>query len=74
MSDQHVAPDESVRIFQDVGARQAVGMHWGTFQLTNEARNKPRDLLHDSLVSAGFDVTRFLALEPGEFFSDGAIR
>lgn len=74
MSDQHVAPDESVRIFQDVGARQAVGMHWGTFQLTNEARNEPRDLLHDSLESAGIDVTRFLPLEPGEFFSDGAIR
>lgn len=72
MSDQHVAPDESVRIFEDIGPRQAVGMHWGTFQLTNEARNEPRDLLHDSLVSAGIDVKRFLALEPGESFSDSA--
>ena len=74
MSDQHVAPDESVRIFEDTGARQALGMHWGTFQLTNEARNEPRELLRDSLVLAGIDVKRFLALEPGEFFSDSAVR
>lgn len=68
MAHQHVAPHESVRIFEDVGAQQAIGMHWGTFQLTNEARNDPRDHLHASLASAGIDKNRFRALEPGEYF------
>lgn len=72
MADQHVDPAESVRIFEDVGARQAVGMHWGTFQLTNEARNDPRDHLHASLALAGIDPQQFQTLEPGEVFSDSA--
>jgi len=66
MSAQHVAPDESVRIFTDIGADQAVGFHWGTFQLTDEAREEPRELLRESLERAGIAAERFVALEPGE--------
>lgn len=47
-------------------------MFWEAFQLTNEAGNEPRGLLRDSLVSAEIDVEHFLALEPGEFYSDSA--
>lgn len=66
MSDQHVAPEESVRIFEDIGARQALGFHWGTFQLTDEAREAPKDLLHASVVAAGIMPERFAAFGPGE--------
>lgn len=45
MSQQHVNPMESVRIHQDVKAKRSIGVHWGTFQLTDEPLYQPpRDL------------------------------
>lgn len=36
MSDQHMSPEQSVAAFQALGATHFVGMHWGTFDLTDE--------------------------------------
>jgi L-ascorbate metabolism protein UlaG (beta-lactamase superfamily) len=66
MSDQHVAPEESVRIFKDIGAQQALGFHWGTFQLTDEGREHPKDLLHKCVVEDGIAPERFTAFAPGD--------
>jgi L-ascorbate metabolism protein UlaG (beta-lactamase superfamily) len=69
MSAQHVDPEQAVRIFQDIGARQAIGIHWGTFQLTDEGRNAPRAELVDALARFGVEPTRFAAAEPGDVFN-----
>jgi L-ascorbate metabolism protein UlaG (beta-lactamase superfamily) len=37
----HVSPEESVRAFQDLGARRLVPMHWGTFELNREPYGEP---------------------------------
>ncbi|MGB3246748.1 MAG: MBL fold metallo-hydrolase [Sulfitobacter sp.] len=66
MSDQHVAPEESVRIFNDIGARQALGFHWGTFRLTDEPREEPKELLRALVVAAGIAPEQFDAFGPGE--------
>ncbi|MBS8227946.1 MBL fold metallo-hydrolase [Vannielia litorea] len=66
MGDQHVAPEDSVRIFQDVQARQALGFHWGTFQLTDEPREEPCELLAAARAAAGIAPERFVALAPGD--------
>ncbi|MFT9258276.1 MAG: MBL fold metallo-hydrolase [Acetobacter sp.] len=65
MATQHVNPMEAVRIFQDIEACQALGIHWGTFQLTDEPRTAPCADLHAALVAAGIATSRFVPAEPG---------
>jgi L-ascorbate metabolism protein UlaG (beta-lactamase superfamily) len=43
-------PAEAVQVFEDLNATQAVGMHWGTFILTDEEMTEPLRLLHEALV------------------------
>ncbi len=66
MAAQHVDPAEAVRIFQDVGADRALGIHWGTFQLTDEGRDAPMIALREACASAGIASDRFAAACPGD--------
>jgi L-ascorbate metabolism protein UlaG (beta-lactamase superfamily) len=52
MSPVHADPQEAVQIHRDVGARRSVGMHWGTFQLTDEALDEPPRALERALAAA----------------------
>ncbi|MGE7204486.1 MBL fold metallo-hydrolase [Sphingomonas sp. NPDC019816] len=72
MEPLHVNPSEAVQIFHDVDACHALGIHWGTFQLTNEARDAPKRALADALAAANLPASRFVAAEPG-FVYDFAI-
>ena len=65
MAAQHVDPAEAVRIMQDVGAGQALGIHWGTFQLTDEPREAPVAALARALNAAQIKPDRFVAAKPG---------
>ena len=72
MAAQHVDPDEAVRIMLDCGAVRGLGVHWGTFQLTDEGRDDPPRALARALAARGVDPDRFLALAPGDVWrADG---
>lgn len=66
MAPQHQNPDEAADAFRLLGADHAAGMHWGTFQLTDEHVAEPRDLLLAALDRHGIDRKRFRPLLPGE--------
>jgi len=65
MEPQHANPDEAVRIMLDTGTRRAIGIHWGTFQLTDEGREEPVIALAAALTANGIDPALFVAGVPG---------
>jgi L-ascorbate metabolism protein UlaG (beta-lactamase superfamily) len=66
MSDQHMNPAEAVQAFRDCGAGVALGHHYGTFQLTDEAIDAPVIALAEALQAAGLAPEQFRALQPGQ--------
>jgi L-ascorbate metabolism protein UlaG (beta-lactamase superfamily) len=66
MRDQHVDPKEAVDIHSDVKSKKSVGMHWGTFQLTDEAIDEPCELLKTETKIKGMRPDDFTCMEAGE--------
>lgn len=58
-------PEEAVEAFRLCGARQAIGHHWGTFQLTDEGYDQPPKELKEALVRTGLSLDQFSTLLPG---------
>ncbi len=66
MKAMHVNPEEAVRIHQDIGSRQSVAMHWGTFRLTEEPLDEPPRALAEALKAAHVPPGKFWVLQHGE--------
>ncbi|MDO3720651.1 MBL fold metallo-hydrolase [Marinobacter sp. chi1] len=69
MAPVHVAPEEAVKIHQDIGARQSVAMHWGTFVLTDEPMDEPPRRLRMALENQGLSESVFRVMQHGEVWS-----
>jgi L-ascorbate metabolism protein UlaG (beta-lactamase superfamily) len=65
MADNHMNPDEAVQVMLDCGAQTALGHHWGTFQLTNEPVEAPREALEAALAARAIAPERFRAVQAG---------
>jgi L-ascorbate metabolism protein UlaG (beta-lactamase superfamily) len=65
MSTQHTDPSEAVQILEDLEAARGLGIHWGVFQLTDERRDEPPELLLEALGRRGIAEDLFPAGEPG---------
>jgi L-ascorbate metabolism protein UlaG (beta-lactamase superfamily) len=66
MKNQHVDPEDAVKIMLDCGAERAFGHHWGTFRLTQEPIGEPPQELARVLRAKGLAHDRFQALRPGQ--------
>jgi L-ascorbate metabolism protein UlaG (beta-lactamase superfamily) len=68
MAAQHADPAEAVLILRDVGAVRALGIHWGTLQLTDEPRGEAAGRRGAARAGAGVPADRFVAAQPGAVF------
>jgi L-ascorbate metabolism protein UlaG (beta-lactamase superfamily) len=68
MRTHHVNPEEAVAMFEALDPSRALGIHWGTFQLTFEPIDDPRRRLAAIRRSRGIAPGRFVAVEAGAGF------
>ncbi|XP_065066673.1 N-acyl-phosphatidylethanolamine-hydrolyzing phospholipase D-like isoform X1 [Rhopilema esculentum] len=66
MINQHVDPEEAVKVHQDVKAKKSVAIHWGTFALAYENAREPPQLLRQCLEAANVKLEDFFLLQHGE--------
>ena len=50
----------------DLESERNFGMHWGTFQLTDEEIMEPPELLNQALEERGLSEDFFKVLKPGQ--------
>jgi N-acyl-phosphatidylethanolamine-hydrolysing phospholipase D len=65
-SNVHADPKDSANIFVDTKCRRALGMHWGTWVLTEEDVLEPPRKLKEALEWKGVEEGRFGVCDIGE--------
>jgi N-acyl-phosphatidylethanolamine-hydrolysing phospholipase D len=66
MASQHVNVEEAVKIHFDLGAKRSLGVHWGTFQLTDESLDEPPRVLAQQRQIHGLTDDVFPTIAIGE--------
>jgi L-ascorbate metabolism protein UlaG (beta-lactamase superfamily) len=66
MANQHINPHEAVRMHQALGQPLSLGIHWGTFQLTDEAYEDPIKDLIAAMKHESIALERFRLFVPGQ--------
>ncbi|CAN5533849.1 MBL fold metallo-hydrolase [soil metagenome] len=65
MKTQHVNVEEAVKIHHDLGAKRSLGVHWGTFELTDEPLDEPPRALVAEREKHGLSVNEFFVIPIG---------
>ena len=66
MQAQHINVEEALKIHADLGAKASLGVHWGTFELTDEALDEPPRQLARQRAALGLAEHDFFTLAIGE--------
>ena len=61
----HVNPEEAVQLFEEVGGRLMVPMHWGTFDMNREPLDEPPARTLEEALKRGIEE-RMAILSPGQ--------
>ena len=62
----HLNPEEAVQAAVDMGATRVIGMHFGTFDLTDEPLDEPPRRFHAAAADHGLDPDQAWTLDVGE--------
>ena len=64
----HASPEEAIQIARDIGARKAIGMHWGTIRLTPEDAFEPPARFRQAAAQQEYGASNAITLKTGETF------
>jgi L-ascorbate metabolism protein UlaG (beta-lactamase superfamily) len=62
----HLDPAETVLAHQELGARHSLGIHFGTFKLSEEGQDDPIRNLTNALDRSKMNASAFRAMDPGQ--------
>lgn len=66
MRGHHMTPEEAVKVHLDVRAKKSLGIHWGTFMLTDEPLDEPPRRLETAKREREIDDGDFVVVKHGE--------
>ncbi|KAJ1960220.1 Protein-lysine N-methyltransferase efm4 [Dispira parvispora] len=64
-SPMHCSPEDAVRIHEDIRSTKSIGMHWGTFILTDEDVSEPPVRLANAMENRGHHPEAFTTMNIG---------
>lgn len=65
MQEQHMDPQQSVMLYQQLNSPRVIPIHWGVFELADESLDEPPQQLSQALKAAGIEQHRFHPLKIG---------
>jgi len=65
MGSQHMSPEQSLQAMQDLSATHFVGMHWGAYDLSDEAIDAGPELARAAAVERGITESHLHIVRPG---------
>ncbi len=69
MKEAHMNPKEALQVHHDLGSKKSIGMHWGTFRLTDEGQEDPWLELGREMQEKSLPQDAFIVLKPGQSIS-----
>lgn len=66
MGPVHIDPEQAVQAHLDLASHQSLGIHFGTFKLTDEPMDEPPELLRHCLAARSLSLDRFWVPVLGE--------
>lgn len=64
MKNNHMSPLDAIQAHDDLGSETSIGIHYGTFRLSDESIDKPANLIKEYK-----EERHFLLLKPGQSFN-----
>ena len=68
MQMQHMNPSDAIMAHRDLASKRSIGMHFGTFQLTDEAIDQPEIDMKAALAAANIKADDFAVPNNGQTF------
>ena len=66
MKNHHCNVNEAIQIHKDIKSKKSIGMHWGTFILTDEPMKEPKELLQKMIKEMKMPDSEFSVMNHGE--------